>query len=454
MGLTEGLQRSHAEMEGQEQPASPTWSLNHISNTSAPSISFHSSLPLYHDYEPAPHYHNYDDQEPPAFDPVSRLSSIFDPVHPHGPPQSDRPSPTSAPRPHHSGLHLPQVGNMASSAPRRFAGDGLDYRRPAGSAREQDAASVDLTAEEEDLDDLDDLDDMAIDLSRDDDIIDLTADDSGYGASRDGNPASQSSNGEGQQQHLNPSRPTTNGAPRLPRGMDIIIDLDNGDEEWRIATPQAPEPGSPEIEFISSRRIDPPHRDPLVFARNNPDADEVEFLRENALPPEEARRRRSQELHTVMDLLGTMNGRFTHLRAQVDRFNAQINRTADRLHRGPVVPPRAPTRAHAHIRVGAFVAPTLDFNMLGFDMGIPGARAAEPPPPTYEAPVKAPEGFTRSPEEKDVLVCPNCEGELCVGQDEVKKQVWIVKGCGHVSSLILSPLPSVCVTDYFSGLLR
>lgn len=315
---------------------------------------------------------------------------------------------------------------MASSAPRRFPGDGLDYRRPVGLARAQDAASVDLTRDEENMED------VAIDLSRDEDIIDLTADDSGYGAGQDGNSEPQGDNGEGQQ-HLNRSRPANSVAPRLPRGMDIIIDLDNGDEEWRIATPQAPEPGSPEIEFISSRRLDPPRFPTPVWDPNTLDGDDVEFLRENALPQEEARRRRNQDIDTVMDLLGTMNGRFTHLRAQVDRFNAQVNRTADRFRRGPVPPPRGTPRAHTHVRVGAFVAPTLDFNMLGFDMGMPGGRAAEPPPPpTYRAPSEAPDGFTRSPKEKDVLVCPNCSGELCVGEDEVKRQVWIVKGCGHV----------------------
>ena len=33
-----------------------------------------------------------------------------------------------------------------------------------------------------------------------------------------------------------------------------------------------------------------------------------------------------QKLDDVMDLFGTMNGRFTHLRAQVDRFHAQVNK--------------------------------------------------------------------------------------------------------------------------------
>ena len=82
-----------------------------------------------------------------------------------------------------------------------------------------------------------------------------------------------------------------------------------------------------------------------------------------------------------------------------------------------------------------FVMPNLNFGVVGFDLGYGGGHQAEPPPATYEAPPPAPEGFTRSPEENDVLVCPNCDSELCKGDDDIKKQVWIAKKCGHVSSV-------------------
>jgi hypothetical protein len=204
--------------------------------------------------------------------------------------------------------------------------------------------------------------------------------------------------------------------------MDIIIDLDNGDEEWR----PAPAPSSPEIEFISSRTI---HN---VREPNNADADEVQFVRENALPEAEARRRTERELssiHNMLDLFGTINGRVTHLRAQVNRFNASMDRTARRFHE-PIVPARSHSRSHGAVR--AFVAPVMDFDLVGFNIG-PHVREPEPPAPTYEAPEKAPEGFTRSPEEEgSALVCPNCDEELCVGDDDVKRQVWVVKACGHV----------------------
>lgn len=314
---------------------------------------------------------------------------------------------------------------MATSAPRRFAGDGFDYRRPVGMARaprhdsntpvDQDAP-IDLSRESDE------------DAPRDHDdggVIDLTADDSGYGASLDDSRNASQSNSEETQPGQSASRGRATNAPRrLPRGMVGIIDLDNGNEQWTTTVGDA-EPGSPEIEFISSRRVDHPRRE-----ARNPEEQEVEFVRENTLP-EDARRRRVHELDTVLGVIGAVtNDRFAHLRAQVDRFNAHFTRTVQAYQRGPALPPRTGT---AHIRVGAFAAPMLDFSEVAFDLGIHGGRAAEPPPPpTYDAPEKAPEGFTRSPGEDDVLLCPNCGDELCVGDDELKRQVWLVKGCGHV----------------------
>jgi hypothetical protein len=297
--------------------------------------------------------------------------------------------------------------------PRRFEGDGFDYRRPVGwPPRDDDAAHVDL--------------------SGDDDVIDLTSDDPA--------PATHThAPSAGLQPHWGGQRRTgNNGPPRLPRGMDIIIDLDNGEEEWRMATPPqqdqprpAIEPESPEIEFISSRRVDPQSREQSVPNRQNHDGDDVEFLRANPLPADERRRHMDAELEEVLGLLNRGRAGFAHLRAHIERTHAQIDRTTELFRRGPVAPPRNP-RARATIRT--FIAPVnMDFGVVGFDMGLGGNRVPEPPPPTYEAPAQAPEGFTRSPEEKDVLLCPNCDDELCTGEDENKRQVWVIKHCGHVS---------------------
>lgn len=84
----------------------------------------------------------------------------------------------------------------------------------------------------------------------------------------------------------------------------------------------------------------------------------------------------------------------------------------------------------------------LDFETQGFRMGDVAQPRPQPPPPTYDAPPKARAGFTRSPREDDVLVCPNCDSELGVGRDEEKRQVWVVKKCGHVSLAFNSGRPS------------
>jgi hypothetical protein len=442
----DSMQRSHEQMED-EGSASPAWTYDPFPDRNPPVPPYHDGFSLHNNYPPAAHYDHthdaaHDNHQDPrlryqAFHPPRRAPAFESALRAARPP-IERASSSTATQSHPAGLHLPRLESMASSASGRYPGDGLDYRRPAASSREHHVGSVDLTGEEEDVpvdlsrddQDDDDDDDDHDDHDDHDDIIDLTADDSGYGASQDENSGRQRHNNAEQQ---GPNRARANGGPRLPRGMDIIIDLDNGEEEWRMATP-APEPSSPDIEFISSRTINPRHLPPPNRAGNNSDGDEVEFLREIALPEAEIRRRRTRELDNVLDLFGTLTGRFTHLRAQVDRFNAQINRTAGRFQE-PVAPNRNPSRGHAHIRLGAFVAPVMDWDATGFDLG-PRQREAPPPPPTYEAPPKAPEGFTRSPEEEGALICPNCEEELCVGSDEIKRQVWIVKGCGHVSQIL------------------
>ncbi|CAK3863125.1 Hypothetical predicted protein [Lecanosticta acicola] len=71
----------------------------------------------------------------------------------------------------------------------------------------------------------------------------------------------------------------------------------------------------------------------------------------------------------------------------------------------------------------------MNYDMPGFDMGYPGAVQAQPP--KYEAPEPAKEGFTRSPEEDEEVVCPNCGDELAMGDTEDKQQIWVVKKCGH-----------------------
>lgn len=305
---------------------------------------------------------------------------------------------------------------MSSSAPIRFAGDGLDFRRPVGYRQEQAATPVDMSGEDEST---------PIDLSGDqEDVIDLTEeDDSGYGPS-------QHNFGRIDEQHMWDGRvPRIPERARLPRGMHAIIDLDSGIEEWGIEpSPPLAEPGLPDLEFVSSRQISPQRR-----VRVDSEEDEVEFVREQALPEEERRRRRERDMDRALDIMGDANirGRFAHLRAHIDQFRAQVVHDAARA-RG--TPPILPPRVRGLVHVGFAPPGLMDFEAVGFNMGMEPAR--EPAPQAYTAPKKAPAGFTRSPEEEGELVCPNCEEELCIGDGDAKRQVWIVKGCGHVRSLI------------------
>jgi hypothetical protein len=86
--------------------------------------------------------------------------------------------------------------------------------------------------------------------------------------------------------------------------------------------------------------------------------------------------------------------------------------------------------------------PQLDYEAAAF---------APPRRPEYVAPPAAQKGFTRSPLEKDVIICPSCEEELVHNKGEDSEPVlkkngkapsrkereehpfWVLKECGHVN---------------------
>jgi len=293
------------------------------------------------------------------------------------------------------------TNDMPGSPPRRFAGDGFDYRRPAPTGPTEPAAV---------------------------NIIDLTDDDAGP------------SGAPSQAQHpIRVARP-----PRFGREI-IALDEPDGNDGGRAGAPE-----SPEIQFVSSRRIEPSRRSsPILFEHNGQEEDEVEFLRERPLP--ESRRRRNMDVGLITSLLDApgVRAHVPHLRQQIERRARVVNNHARQMermeqlfessrNRGTAfhIPPRR--RGHLHI---GFIAPTMNFTAVGFDLGLQFDEdiAADAPaaPPTYNAPDKAPDGFTRSPQEDGVLICPNCGDELCVGDSDQKRQVWIVKSCGHVCTTYL-----------------
>ncbi|KAI5250413.1 cell cycle control protein [Aureobasidium subglaciale] len=73
----------------------------------------------------------------------------------------------------------------------------------------------------------------------------------------------------------------------------------------------------------------------------------------------------------------------------------------------------------------------LNYETQAFNLGT-GGEHQQVPIPKFDPPKPAAEGFTRDPTEEDTIVCPNCEDELAVGDSDEKRQVWVVKGCGHV----------------------
>ncbi|KAI9886342.1 MAG: hypothetical protein M1823_001850 [Watsoniomyces obsoletus] len=59
-----------------------------------------------------------------------------------------------------------------------------------------------------------------------------------------------------------------------------------------------------------------------------------------------------------------------------------------------------------------------------------GNRPSARDPP--RAPSPAQEGFTRTPTEEKMMICPNCGDELGTGETDEKRSVYFIRGCGHV----------------------
>ena len=83
-----------------------------------------------------------------------------------------------------------------------------------------------------------------------------------------------------------------------------------------------------------------------------------------------------------------------------------------------------------------------------------GNRDSEPPQAMH-SPYKAPpaplDGCTRTYEEESILICPSCSNELASGgkdENDLQRQVWVNKACGHVSPRIS------CFFWCFTNLLR
>ncbi|KAJ4982832.1 hypothetical protein SVAN01_11680 [Stagonosporopsis vannaccii] len=473
-GYTHRQKRSHDMMEAN---AGPAWSFENLTPFTSLGVPREHSLPRSQEAShsatrrgssPQPNYYAAAGQRArtPDADAIrARYSASREPTAR----ANDRPT-SAGPAEPGAQRHDPRLEYSAQDMEQvsRFEGDGFDMRRPVGwPSRAQsegraenrhlvvlsDGEGDEPIMVEEDGEDIARYNAQLAERNGSEDVVDLTEDDVPFHnhnwPSR--NNRSRHSLDQLRSQPGRTRLPPNNDAARLPRGMAGIINLDNGEEAWRAEDwpeddePVILEPSSPDIQFVSARRLDPANRQSLPPRRNDSDGDDVQFVQERPLTEQERRARqraaRHAELDRVMAVLqdhGHDRYSFAHLRGEIERANAHIRQLADNMRQGgPQPPPRV--RGEGQIRMGVagggagalFVTPLLNFGAVGFDLGY-GGNQPEPAPPTYEAPPPAPEGFTRSPDEDDILVCPNCDSELCKGDDDIKKQVWIAKQCGHI----------------------
>ena len=193
----------------------------------------------------------------------------------------------------------------------------------------------------------------------------------------------------------------------------------------------------------------PPRRHPLAHSSDIIDLSEESDSR--PMPPNTAHRSGSPEIQFLSSRTRSrsvsIDDRQSTLRPPV-----RYNRPQDVDEPAPWAPPQLPglpdfgigamlERARDQLvgwemfnRNGDFQIPNMmDFQTVGFDLDFPDRQPPVAPRlPTYEAPGPARPGFKRSPKDGDVLVCPICDDELGTGESDTKRQVWVVKACGHV----------------------
>ncbi|KAI4726934.1 cell cycle control protein [Aureobasidium sp. EXF-10728] len=292
------------------------------------------------------------------------------------------------------------------SIPPHFPRDGYDYRRPLSSARSSTSAN---------------------------NIIDLTSDDDSTAPGNAPTPQPQPQ-----------PQPTAAPVP-LPRFGREIIDLSADTSPAQPAQPRhARTSSSPEVQFVFSRprsRTDqraqpPPFLDPHPEHRrhvpelvlDDPEDDVIiagERAGVNLLGPLGAHRRYGGLVQRLFEGGARIPG---PVRAAV----TTIMRGGPMPHFFGAANDDGENSRAANILGMAGMPGFMNYDTVAFDLlGNPDDHV-QLPVPKFDPPPPAAEGFTRDPTEEDTIVCPNCEDELAVGESEEKRQVWVVKGCGHV----------------------
>lgn len=111
-------------------------------------------------------------------------------------------------------------------------------------------------------------------------------------------------------------------------------------------------------------------------------------------------------------------------------YRRGYNRTLPALHSS-----RPMTRGEEMHRLLFGVDLDYDVTSFSIDPELPPMQLPEQPESRrrddYKAPSPPAEGFTRTLQEDDVAVCPNCSWELGTGEGK-KEEIWVAKPCGHV----------------------
>ena len=184
-------------------------------------------------------------------------------------------------------------------------------------------------------------------------------------------------------------------------------------------------PSTPDVEFVSSR---PRQRHTHHRRSDRDDNDEVQVLNHMSSAPTSGINRAYPRSVTSDNAAERgLSLYLQHLRGQGPRH---VEERAEEDGGG-----RA-TRSSRRNYPSNFTLPNLNYIAQAFalqpdqEQEQSSEDAIAPLPP-------APQGFTMSPEEGDVLTCPNCDEELCTGDKPQKKQVWVIKACGHVRALFI-----------------
>lgn len=160
-----------------------------------------------------------------------------------------------------------------------------------------------------------------------------------------------------------------------------------------------------------------------------PSSPEVQFISASVRPPPSRPSRQPTFGHNLLHMLHLHDPR-VHGVPNRDVFREEVARRARRMARHP---PLDVDTVWVGGSGGAIDLTNFNLN-LEMDYVLQSLATPDrgPPPNAYKPPSPAPEGFTRTAGEDEVVCCPNCDSELGTG-DETKQQIWVSKQCGHVS---------------------